>query len=305
MPDLALVVVVPVFNRPRVVLEALESVAAQTLTPSRLIIVDDGSTDDTAACVERWISEKRPLFDTRLMRQSNQGAAAARNHGAAAAGECELLAFLDSDDLWPADFLERVVAAFSRQPEAVAASSDRVRLNLSTGERRTKDLRAMQGQVTTTLVVNGPPGLPNTTVSARAFHSIGGFDPALRSGQDYDLFLRLSLLGPWTHVPGAPVTIRDQTDSVMGGQRQITSQTGRAVTRVQILDRFIHQGGGGRAVPEPLWRRRLGPLWFRAGQALRQSHQRAEAAGCFRRAVELSPWHWRARWYAFTTRATG
>ena len=96
-------VVVPVFNRCRVVLEALDSIAAQTRPPTKLIVVDDGSTDDTVEHIERWLSSRQLPFESRLIRQSNAGPSAARNRGAAEADECDLLAFLDSDDLWPTD----------------------------------------------------------------------------------------------------------------------------------------------------------------------------------------------------------
>src|SRR6185503_9360854 len=100
--------VIHVFNRSQVVIEAMESVAVQTLAPAKFVVVDDGSTDGTGDRVEEWIARTRPAFATRLIRQANLGAAAARNRGAAEAAGCDVLAFLDSDDLWPKDYLQRV-----------------------------------------------------------------------------------------------------------------------------------------------------------------------------------------------------
>src|SRR5438128_2574950 len=103
--------IIPVLNRPRAILDALHSVAAQQLPPARLIVVDDGSTDQTPDVVQSWIDDTAPAFECRLIRQPNRGVAAARNRAAAEAGDCEFLAWLDSDDLWPADYLQRMIAA--------------------------------------------------------------------------------------------------------------------------------------------------------------------------------------------------
>src|SRR5262245_46867592 len=121
MPPDRVAAIIPVFNRPRAVLEAMDSVLAQTHQPAKLIVVDDGSTDETPAVVEEWLRAKHPPFEARLVRQPNAGAAAARNRGVAEAQGCEVYAFLDSDDLWPADYVRRLSDAFAAHPEAVAS----------------------------------------------------------------------------------------------------------------------------------------------------------------------------------------
>ena len=103
----AISVIVPVFNGERYLAEALESIVGQTRPPEEIIVVDDGSTDRTAEVARR--------FPVRLLRQANAGAAAARNAGAEAAN-ADLLAFLDHDDLWVADKLERQMAALAADP---------------------------------------------------------------------------------------------------------------------------------------------------------------------------------------------
>ncbi len=300
-PDLKIAAIVPVFNRPRVALESLDSVLAQLWPPAQLIIVDDGSTDDTAACVEEWIAAKRPPFETRLIRQTNQGAAAARNRGVAEAGDCELLAFLDSDDLWPADYLERMSEALCRQPDAVAASCDRTNLDLATDEidpHHYDHYERGDKSVTTIIFMDGPPGTPNTVMRAAPFHQLGGFDSRWPTGQDYDLMLRLSLRGRWLHVTGAPVTTRNHTELKAGGGEPPLSRkfNDRVFRRAQLLHAFIHEHGGAAAVPEKLWRARLGALWFRAGRKLVELNRAAEAQDCFRRAIAAQPWHLPARW---------
>lgn len=103
MPFADTCVVVPVYNRATTVLEALDSIAVQTAAPRRLIVVDDGSTDGTAAAVRKWLQRTAIPSQLQLIVQNNRGAAAARNWALQHAGGCEFLAFLDSDDLLPAE----------------------------------------------------------------------------------------------------------------------------------------------------------------------------------------------------------
>jgi glycosyltransferase involved in cell wall biosynthesis len=95
--------VVPVFNGERYLGEALDSILAQTYRPLELLVVDDGSTDGTAALVTRYRDQIRPLF------QPNAGQAAARNLGLSVA-RGEFVAFLDADDLWHPEKLARQMA---------------------------------------------------------------------------------------------------------------------------------------------------------------------------------------------------
>ena len=102
-------VIIPVYNGGRYLDAALASVQAQTYRPLDVIVVNDGSTDDSAsiAAAYPWV---------RLVTQPNQGTAAARNHGVRLA-RGDYLAFLDQDDLWVSDKLERQMDAFQTRPE--------------------------------------------------------------------------------------------------------------------------------------------------------------------------------------------
>lgn len=103
-------VVIPAYNRDTYLGEAVESVLAQPVEPIEIIVVDDGSTDRTAEVAEG--------FDGVLcIRRDRGGAAAARNTGVNHA-RGELIAFLDSDDRWRPDKLERQLAAFAERPDA-------------------------------------------------------------------------------------------------------------------------------------------------------------------------------------------
>ena len=105
-------VIVPLYNKEREVGEALRSVLAQTLAPAEIIVVDDGSTDGSAAVVEA-LAAQHPAI--RLIRQANAGVCAARNRAAAAAAG-DYLALLDADDCWRPRFLEEIAALIAEFP---------------------------------------------------------------------------------------------------------------------------------------------------------------------------------------------
>ena len=102
--------IVPVFNGERYLAETLDSVMGQSYRPLEIILVDDGSTDGTAAIAERYGERVTHL------RQENAGPAAARNFGLGAATG-QFVAFLDADDLWHASKLNRQMERFRTQPE--------------------------------------------------------------------------------------------------------------------------------------------------------------------------------------------
>lgn len=102
-------VIIPVRDGERYLAEALYSVLAQTNAPGDVVVVDDGSTDRTVAAAERYAPR------VRCISQPAAGIGAARNRGVAEA-RGEYLAFLDGDDVWPVDRLERQLAAFAAEP---------------------------------------------------------------------------------------------------------------------------------------------------------------------------------------------
>lgn len=108
--DTLVSVVVPVFNGERFLDECLESVFAQDHRPLDVIVVDDGSTDATAARAEAWGDR------VRLVRRSNGGPSAARNSGIDAA-RGEFIAFIDSDDLWLPGLLAKQLRVFAEAPQ--------------------------------------------------------------------------------------------------------------------------------------------------------------------------------------------
>lgn len=108
-------VIIPTFNQPKMLIEAIESVLAQTYTHREIIVIDDGSTDDTRAQLAPYIEQSQITY----LHQQNKRQAAARNTGISAASG-ELIALLDHDDLWAPEKLERQVPLFDNPNVALA-----------------------------------------------------------------------------------------------------------------------------------------------------------------------------------------
>lgn len=121
-------VIIPAFNNGPYVRESIESVLAQTVTPHEIIVVDDGSTDDTEAVVQPYTGDT-----LRYVKQTNQGVSAARNLGIELATG-EYLAFLDADDRWRPTMLESRLQLINASPELVCCFANFVRFVHGTGE---------------------------------------------------------------------------------------------------------------------------------------------------------------------------
>ena len=118
MPDVA--VLVPSYNHAPFVEKALRSIFAQTLQPKKLIVIDDGSKDESAAIIERTLADCP--FDFEFRARANRGLSATLNEGFSAS-DSEYFAYLGSDDLWLPEFLEEQVKLLTSRPDAVLAFS--------------------------------------------------------------------------------------------------------------------------------------------------------------------------------------
>ena len=162
-------VVIPVRNRPAVIQRAIESAVRQTCQVREIVVVDDGSMDETPQVIER-LAAANPLI--RLLQQGeSRGAPAARNRGAHTPGP--FIAFLDSDDEWLPTHVERLRALLTAQPEAPAAFSNYL---IEYRGRPTKVTR-IPARVTLDLLLrrNAIGGSSLVLVRRTAFEAIGGF----------------------------------------------------------------------------------------------------------------------------------
>jgi glycosyltransferase involved in cell wall biosynthesis len=174
-------VIVPAFNGEGFLDETLRSAVAQTLPPLEVIVVDDGSTDATSEIADAF---GEPV---RCIRQENRGVAAARNHGLALA-RGEFIAFLDHDDLWPADKLEIQVSAMRSDPGVDIVSG---RMRVLGG--------AVPGRAWSVDDAREAPGgahLPAALIRRSAFDRIGLLDESVGgASDDLDWMVRARDLG--------------------------------------------------------------------------------------------------------------
>lgn len=191
-------VVVRTRNRPALLKEALESLAAQTARPARVVVVNDGGASPESAVAPYRDSLHATLEET----NGRTGRAAAGNRGVAAAGE-ELVAFLDDDDLFFPDHVERLLAAHRGGPEPVCYS-DAVTVVYARGrdgwEPRHRALQySLDFDPEYLLLANYIP--IHTLLLPRAlFDKAGGFDETLEYSEDWDFLIRLSFETSFRHV---------------------------------------------------------------------------------------------------------
>lgn len=213
-------VVIPTYNRPEFVREAIASVLRQDYPDVELVVVDDGSSDGTAAVVREFGTAVRYLW------QENRGVSAARNRGAAACTG-DLIAFLDSDDLWMPGKVAAQVAYFEAHPEAQACHTDEVwiRRGVRVNERHVHRKRGGWQ-----FLASLPRCLisPSAVMLRRAlWERLGGFDETLPACEDYDLWLRLTAVAPVGFLPERLVTKR-------GGHADQLSRVTPALDRYRI-----------------------------------------------------------------------
>lgn len=183
MPEVS--VVIPTYNRREMVVEAVDSVLAQTVSDYELIVVDDGSADGTREELGKYAGRLR------LISQPHRGVAAARNLGAAAAS-ARYLAFLDSDDLWLPRKLEAQLAYLERFPGFALCQTEELWFRNGVRVNPKKRHRKRVGDIfkeSLELCLISPSAV---MMRREVFEAAGGFDERLPACEDYDLWLRVT-----------------------------------------------------------------------------------------------------------------
>lgn len=205
-------VIIPTFNRAHILARAIASVLEQTDANLELIVVDDGSSDDTAALIKTFVDPRLRY----VQQPRNLGVSAARNRGIAEA-RGEWLAFLDSDDLWLPQKLERQFAALSGV-DCVASYCGLLRID---GQNETRIPHRADGLNSGTkpwpsLLMDGLWFSQTWLVPKRVIVAAGLFDERMSIWEDWDLFLRIALQGPIHHLPEVLAHSMVSGDSLVG-----------------------------------------------------------------------------------------
>lgn len=227
-------VILPTYNRAGFLERAMGSVLAQRCPCGELIVVDDGSTDETPALVAR-LAARSPI-PVRSLHQENRGAAAARNTGIGAA-RGEFLAFLDSDDWWLPKKLELQAAALQANPGKLIAHTREIWFRHGQRVNQKKKHDPPDGDIFLPSLAMCVVGMSTVMARRQLFERYGLFDETLPCCEDYELWLRVGAHEPFLLVPEA-LTAKD------GGREDQLSQVhrlGMDVFRIQALRRLLDE----------------------------------------------------------------
>ena len=192
-------VIVPLYNKEQYIERTLQSILSQTYADYELIVVDDGSTDQSFNIAQQTIGQDNP--SRRIVRQPNSGVAAARNNGAAQS-KGEYICFLDSDDWWEPTFLEEIDLLTTEYPEAGLYGTSFYLVK--NGQQRVAPIGFDQGfqkgyinyckTYAQTLCM--PITSSSVAIPRNIFEASGGFRTHLTLGEDFDLWIRLAISHP-------------------------------------------------------------------------------------------------------------
>lgn len=219
-------VVVPTYNSAKTIGKTIQSVLEQTYTHYEIIVVDDGSQDETISLIQKFKDERIKLYPLpRVGHMLN------RNRALRLAGG-EFLALLDSDDIWSAEKLHDHVTALLENPEAVAAYCwvDHIGANdeyLHPGTRTICNGDAYPSLLQGNWLHTGS----NIVARHQAIEASGGFDESLTHCADWDLYLKLAKLGGFICIPKVQVYYRRQPGSLSGRLQGVENSF------IKLLDR--------------------------------------------------------------------
>ncbi len=219
-------VIIPTYNRGWIIKEAVDSVLSQNFVDFELIVVDDGSTDNTRDILDAYKN------DIKVFRHNNQGVSAARNRGIALASG-RFVAFLDSDDLWLPDKLSMQVNFFNTNKEALICQTEEIwiRNNVRVNpKKRHKKLSGMIFEPSLCLCMVSPSAV---MIKRELFEAVGLFDESLPACEDYDLWLRISSRYP-VYLIDTPLIIKRG-----GHDDQLSQAPGLDNYRIQAIKKIV------------------------------------------------------------------
>lgn len=272
-------VIIPTYNRCNLLLEAINSVIAQSHKDFELLIIDDGSTDNT----RQKIAEIR---DNRIkyIYKNNGGVASARNLGLKNA-QGESICFLDSDDLWPADYLKTMIDSLQENQQYGAAYCMRTMLYKNGLIKASyQDKFFHSGQITQQLFQK--TFIQTSAICFRRKNLQGiFFDESLTNGEDVDLWLRVSTKTEFLFVPNTQIIYRPQEPS-----SEMLDFTPNRCNRIRVLERFYFKLGGDKHIPHKIAMRKLSNACRSAAKEAINDSCRKAAIDLLGKAIQYEKW---------------
>jgi len=281
--------IIATFNHARFLDAAIDSALAQTLGAVDVIVVDDGSTDDTPAVLARYAGR------VRVLRQPNRGLAAARNAGLAAA-RGTYVAFLDADDVMASTKLAAQLAVLERSPTIgwtycdVLIETVATRTTVTASERFGYGARALDGWLFPELIHGNFIPAIAPMIRRTALDAAGGFDERLTALEDWDMWLRLSLIAEARYTPAVLVTYRIRP----GGMSEDRARMDR--NRFCVLDKINRTRPVALESLGSVGRRLIADTHNWLGKEAYASGDWSEARRRFAASVLTVPWQREAPW---------
>jgi glycosyltransferase involved in cell wall biosynthesis len=288
MPQIS--VIIPAYNVERTVLETIQSVQQQTFQDFEIIVINDGSTDNTLEVVQRLEDNRIKIFS-----YTNGGLPTARNRGITHA-QGEFISFIDADDLWTPDKLELQLKALQEYPSAGVAYSwfvCMVEESQSTSFVESVPVQFVGNVYPQLLLGNFVGNGSNILVRRAAIEIVGEFDPTLKSCEDWDYYLRLAADWTFALVPQYQIIYRKAAESMTSKVKVMEEQGLRVIERAYQSAAPVYQSMKNQSLAH--FYRYCADLHFthqRHEQALsaeRNSAGAAETHRCLRLAIRLSP----------------
>jgi glycosyltransferase involved in cell wall biosynthesis len=235
MGVLMISVIVPTWNRADFVARAVASVLAQTLPPAEILVVDDGSVDNTREVIDRLTGQNG--VELRYLYQEHRGVSAARNRGIVEA-RGEMFCFLDSDDTWVPQKLALQYAAMERSPEYLISHTRETWYRHGKRVNQKKKHDPGSGDIFARSLAMCVVGMSTVMARRALFDRYGLFDEDLLCCEDYDLWLRVSCREDFLLVD-APLTVKD------GGrpdQLSAVHRLGMDTWRIRSLCKLLDSG---------------------------------------------------------------
>lgn len=269
-------VITPTYNRARFLPNAILSVFAQTVHNIELIIVDDGSEDDTRAVIEPLLADER----IRYFYQKNQGQSRARNFALEKANG-EYIAFLDSDDVWSADKLAKQLVIFESDPGIDIVHGDEAIIDEHGAVVSSENMKRHTGRITRQLLADNSVSITTALVKRQCFDDMGGFDASLEVADDYDLWLRFSARYWFHYEPGIVAYYRVMADQISSDKRR------RFAANERIIDAFLTRYGHCLTQQDRRWG--LARYYARKARYFASMREQREALAAIGRAFGYSP----------------
>jgi glycosyltransferase involved in cell wall biosynthesis len=251
----AVSVIIPTHDRAAFLIEALDSVASQTFKDYEVIVVDDGSAEDIAVAVRDHATQPR------VMRQPHQGPAAARNYGLSEASS-DIVAFLDSDDLWLPRKLDVFMQAMAARADVNIFYGPMAPIDESRRPVAGRTKACHDGWITPALFCSSFVHVPTIVCRKQVLLDAGGFDASLPVCEDYDLWLRLSLKQQFALID-EPLALRRLHE----GRLSKSCMSRNLAVKADMLEAFYEANNHNGHLDPAIAQARLAKVFFAAARA--------------------------------------